>query len=254
MKQQRLDAIERYVNEKRSVTLDKLCEEFGISKNTVRRDIDILIPRGTIKKVYGGVTAVKKDGDIPGLLPYESRHVAYISEKDKICRLAASYVREGDTIYIDTGTTCVNMVKYISDRSCTIITNSLQVCTLAVPYPKLRVLSLPGQLKRETLSFTGNTTTEYLSIYNIQKAFMACTGCSLEHGLTNASSEEYIIKKTVIENSQMHFLLADHSKFGRFSLMTYCHLEDIDKVITDCPLPEEYQSFCIEHGIEVICD
>lgn len=252
MKQQRLDAIEQYVQQKKSVTLDQLCADFHVSKNTVRRDIDALLSRGTLQKVYGGVTAVSPSEDFSRLLPFEDRHIANKEAKEEICRLAASFVQNGDTIYIDTGTTCANIVSYISDKTCTIITNSLHVCSLAVPYPNLQVIALPGQLKRETLSFIGTTTVSYLNIYNIGKAFMACTGCSLEHGLTNASAEEYVIKKAVIEHSQKHFLLADHSKFGKYSLMTYCQMADLHTIVSDQPLQEDYAAYCRENGISVL--
>ena len=81
---------------------------------------------------------------------------------------------------------------------------------------------------------------------------MACTGVTMKSGLTNASAEEYITKKAIAENANSMILLADHSKFGRISLMTYSSMEKLDAIVTDQPLPEEYDSFCQEHGIRVM--
>lgn len=251
MRVQRIDLIEKYILQQKSVTLDTLCKEFKVSKNTIRRDINLLTEKGSIKKVYGGVTAQDQPPAIQKVLPYEERHTKLPDAKDSICRTAAQFVEEHDVIYIDTGTTCLNLIDYISDKMCTIITNSLQVCMKAIPYPNLNIISLPGNLKRETLSFVGNEIVDYLKTYNISKSFMACSGVTIENGLTNAATEEYIVKKAVVENTRHCYLMADHSKFGHFALMTYCTLDQVERIITDQPLSSEYQEYCDNYDIAV---
>ena len=236
MKSQRLDMIEEYVLEHKNASLDTLCEKFNVSKNTIRRDVDILLKRGSIMKVYGGVAALETPQTLP-LLSYEERGGRFPDEKKEICRRAAELVAEDDTIYIDTGTTCLNLVDFIADKHCTILTNSLLIFNKAASYPNLDIISVPGKLNRKTLSFTGPDINDYLQTYNISMAFMACTGVTMKSGLTNANSM---------------ILLADHSKFGRISLMTYSSMEKLDAIVTDQPLPEEYDSFCQEHGIRVM--
>ena len=251
MRTQRLEDLEQYILESKMVTLDELCEKFEISKNTLRRDIQNLVDKGSIEKVYGGVVAVEKDSAPLDLLPYETRHTTMAEEKDRLCARAACHIEDGDFVYIDTGTSCLNIVDYLTDRKCTILTNSLQVCLKAVPYPNLEVISMPGRLKRETLSYVGADIQEYLKNYNIRKAFMACSGVSVENGLTNASVEEYLVKKAVIQRSASVFLLADHTKFGHFAQMTFCPLKDVDRIITDRPLSREYTEFCREYQVSV---
>ncbi len=252
MKEKRLDSLEQYILDNRSVTIDNICETYHISKNTVRRDLDELIGRGNIVKVYGGVKAADKAPLKTPLSSFEERHVANMKEKDYICRLAGNLVSSGDIIYIDTGTTCINMIEYIKNVNCTIITNSLQVATGAVPYSNLNVIMLPGKLNRETLSFVGIEAIENLKVYNIDKAFMASTGVTIENGLTNASSEEYSIKKTVVEGSRLLYLLADYTKFGRTALHTYCSLSAVNSIITEQKPPEKYISYCSEHNISIL--
>ena len=251
MKSQRLDMIEEYVLEHKNASLDTLCEKFNVSKNTIRRDVDILLKRGSIMKVYGGVAALETPQTLP-LLSYEERGGRFPEEKKEICRRAAELVAEDDTIYIDTGTTCLNLVDFIADKHCTILTNSLLIFNKAASYPNLDIISVPGKLNRKTLSFTGPDINDYLQTYNISMAFMACTGVTMKSGLTNASAEEYITKKAIAENPNSMILLADHSKFGRISLMTYSPIEKLDAIVTDQPLPEEYDTFCQEHGIRVM--
>lgn len=252
MRIQRVNLIQDYIQEHQSVSLDNLCEVFHVSKNTVRRDINALVEKGLIKKVYGGVTALTPPPSSQKVLPYEERDIKFSQEKDTLCRLAAQFIADGDIIYIDTGTTCRNIIDYITDKECTIITNSLLVATKAIPYPNLNIISLPGKLKRETLSFVGTDCLDFLKRYNIGKAFLACSGVTMENGLTNSTTEEYIIKKEVIENSRANYLMADHSKFGIVSLMTFAKLNQIKSIITDQELPEAYQEYCAEHNIDLI--
>jgi len=115
----------------------------------------------------------------------------------------------------------------------------------------LNIISLAGTLKRDTLSFVGNEVEFYLKAYNINKAFMCCTGITIENGLTNATYEEYLIKKTVVANSKTRILLADHTKFGTFTLMTYCGLSNIHHIVTDQLPKAEYIEFFREHNIPI---
>ncbi|MCL2863968.1 MAG: DeoR/GlpR family DNA-binding transcription regulator [Lachnospiraceae bacterium] len=250
MRTKRIDQIETYVLENKTVTLDKLCKNFNVSKNTIRRDIDQLITRGKITKVYGGVTAIsKQDSNFRTIIPFAKRNSTLEKEKDAICREAASFIHDGDTIYIDTGTTSQNLVDYIANKHCTIITNSLQVSVKAVPYPNLNVISLTGTLKRDTLSFVGSQIMHELETYNINKAFLCCTGLSLNNGLTNATTDEYEIKKSVIKNSQTRILLADHSKFDKFTLMTFSPISSMQYIVTDREPEEKYMRHLKEHGV-----
>ena len=182
MKSQRLDMIEEYVLEHKNASLDTLCEKFNVSKNTIRRDVDILLKRGSIMKVYGGVAALETPQTLP-LLSYEERGGRFPDEKKEICRRAAELVAEDDTIYIDTGTTCLNLVDFIADKHCTILTNSLLIFNKAASYPNLDIISVPGKLNRKTLSFTGPDINDYLQTYNISMAFMACIYNRAEIGI-----------------------------------------------------------------------
>lgn len=249
MKEKRLDLLEQYILDNHTVTIDNICETQNISKNTARRYIEELVSRGNIAKVYGG--AKTADAKTP-LSSFEERRFEHAKEKDYICRLAAGLVNDGDVIYIDTGTTCVNLVEYIKTVRCTIITNSLPVATKAVPYKNLKLIILPGELNRETLSFAGISAINSLNVYNIDKAFMVSTGVTMENGLTNASTDEYSIKKAASERSHLLYLLSDYSKFGQTALHTYCRLSEVNTIITDQRLPEKYLAYCTAHNINIV--
>ncbi|MGL5434685.1 MAG: DeoR/GlpR family DNA-binding transcription regulator [Lachnospiraceae bacterium] len=250
MRVSRIDELEQYIIEHKSVSMDMLCEVFQISKNTVRRDLEVLIGRGTVAKVYGGVVAVEQTPVIPELVSFSERTYKNARHKQQIAALAASYVREHDIIYIDSGTTTMYMIDHLTHlNAVTVITNSVQVINKAMNHPNINLISLPGTLKRNTASFVGTSCVEYLvEDYNIVRAFMACTGVSPESGVCNASTEEYNIKKAAIKKSQKHYLLADSSKFGKTSLMTYGEIGEFDCILTEKLPDEEFESFCREQG------
>ncbi len=244
--------MEQFILENHSVALEDLCSRFGISVSTARRDLDTLVARGRVEKVYGGVRAIEAAGPGMPLLSYEERDIVNRGEKQYIARKAAALVEEGDIIYIDTGTTTIGIIDYLNDLPCTILTNSLAVASRAVAHEKIDIIMLPGRLNRKTKSFIDPEVNRYLRSLNIDKAFMATTGFSLKTGLTNASESEFLIKKAVVAASNQIWLLADHDKFERRALYTYCNFRDINGLITDRRPAEEYTDYCNSHNIRLI--
>ncbi|MDO4296559.1 MAG: DeoR/GlpR transcriptional regulator, partial [bacterium] len=130
-------------------------------------------------------------------------------------------------------------------------TYSVQVINRAMSYPNIRLISLPGSLKRDTASLVGSSCTDFLKDFNIRRAFMACTGISAEYGVCNASTEEYNIKKTALARSQKHYLLADSSKFGKTSLMTYGEISQFQYLLTDAMPDHPLHFACKEQGCRI---
>ncbi len=249
MRISRIDQLEQYILEHKTASIDALCEEFEISKNTLRRDLEILVARGSVEKVYGGVIACENASSVPNLVAFHERAGRNAQSKQRIAALAASYVRERDIIFIDSGTTTMNIVDHLTHlATVTVITNSIQVINKSMNYPNINVIVLPGSLKRDTASLIGSSCVEYLEDYNIIRAFMACTGVSLQAGVCNASTEEYTIKRTALRKSQKHYLLADSSKFGRTSLMTYGDIGQFDYILTEQTPDDAFSSSCRELG------
>ncbi|MBP2032959.1 DeoR family myo-inositol catabolism operon transcriptional repressor [Clostridium algifaecis] len=236
MKSKRINQIEEYILDNNTVTLDKLTDVFKVSKNTIRRDIQELVERGNIKKVYGGVSTSSNS-----LVPFNERQIKNSYPKNLIAKTASSFVNDGDIIFIDSGTTTVNMADFLKDKNnLTIITNNLIFITNSIKYDNLNIISTGGTLVRKTNSFAGIDSLNLLKNYNINKSFMAATGISLTNGITNSSPLEGEIKKTAVKKSNEVFLLADYSKFDICSLITYCNLSDVDYLITDKTPPNEY--------------
>jgi len=252
MKVSRLNQIKEYVLSKEYVSLDELCQVFDRSKNTIRRDIGELTHSGTIQKVYGGVKAVKQEA--PPLISFQDRNVKNVAQKRKIGAIAARFVQDNDVIFIDSGSTTVNIVEHLTELSgVTVLTNNLHAILRCMEVSSINVIALGGQLSRDTSSFSAKfCALDNLRRFNISKAFMAATGVSTDTGATHTSPEEFEIKKDIMEKSDTCFLLADSSKFDQSALLTYSELTAFKYVITDSTPPKRYNEYFSENGIQLL--
>ncbi|WP_050698553.1 DeoR/GlpR family DNA-binding transcription regulator [Anaeromassilibacillus senegalensis] len=249
MRSQRIQQIEAYINEHKTVTLDQICESFQVSKSTIRRDLDEILADSRYKKIYGGITVQTQKAQAS----FDERNIAQLGEKKRIAALAAEQVRDGDIIFIDSGTTTLHMIETLSKRdNLTILTNHLEIIYRAIPYPNINVIALSGQLNRKTLSFTDAGSVQELKNYNISKAFLSTSGLSIASGVTNSSPMESEIKRMAVQRSRQVFLLADHTKYNTASLVTYCGLEQIHVLVTDARPPVDIIQFLEDHQISIL--
>ncbi len=249
MRNTRLEQMEEYILQMDSVSMEALQEHFDTSMNTVRRDVALLIKKGTVEKVYGGVCARKAEQ----LTPFDVRTIKHQEAKMLIARKAAQFIEDGDTIFLDSGTTTLHMVQNLAKlQNITIITHNLHAIMAAMPYSNLTIISLPGQLHRKTSSFTGLETVRFLKAYNIKTAFMAATGLSLSGGVTNSSPLEYELKITAMERSTKSYLLLDSHKFGETAMMTYAQPSSFAGVITETEPNAEYIHALNDAGAKLI--
>ena len=259
MRIKRIEEVEAYIRQVGSVSIQDLCDEFHVSINTIRRDIDTLVQSGRVKKVYGGVIALgqsEEDASAPQtreLMDFEVRNREYRDEKKEIARRAAEFVNHGDTIFLDSGSTTLQMIPYLAEKkNITVVTYSIPALAELAKYPQIRAVALPGVVLGRTASLVGSSTCQAMQQFNCSKAFMGCTGLSLTRQLTNATFEEFGVKQTALQQSKSHYLLADHEKFGHAALMTYGNISDMDYVITNEEPEQEYLEYFKEHRVELV--
>ncbi len=247
IKSQRINQIKEYVFEHESVSLEELVERFDVSMNTIRRDVKDLVDSGVLRKVYGGVSVNHST-----LVVFDERKDRNLTKKQEIGRLAAQFVEDGDVIFVDSGTTTLELLPYISQKQLTVVTNNFDFIHQAKAYPGLTLFSTGGMFERKTDSFVGFQSIELLKKYNINKAFVASTGISLTNGVTNSSPLETDLKSTVVQKSLNVFLMIDDSKFDKYALTTYCSLSDIDYLVTNMMPNEAYVQYARENRIQIV--
>ncbi len=247
LRNKRINLIRDYVYKNNTVSIDDLVTEFNVSKNTIRRDIQLLVENGELKKVYGGVAA---NHSTYGANPNE---VVKNNEKKEnlIAKSAANFVEDGDIIYIDSEATTMDMFPFLKTKKLTVVTNSLDFILRSLPYDNLNVISIGGMLDRKSRSFTVLKGSLQIG-YNINKAFMAPAGISITNGATHSSPLENELKQSIVERSLEVYVLVDYYKFDKYALMTYSSLDKIDYIITDHSPDEKYINFAKNNGIQLV--
>lgn len=250
MKTKRIESIKDLTYKLGSVTLDELCKTFDVSKNTIRRDINELVKEGVVEKVYGGIKA--KDID---LLPFPQREVTNQAAKVSIGKTASQFIENGDVIFIDSGTTTSQIMSFFpKDIACTILTNSFDVIEHCTLLPHVTLFVIGSLYKHNTRSFINIQNEAAISSFNINKAFMAATGLSINNGLTNSDPLEHTIKRNICEIAEKIYVMIDSSKYDKPTLLTYCNLSKIDYFITNQTPPKKYSDYFNGQNISVIIE
>lgn len=249
MRSNRRKDVAAYIARHRSATIRELCEVFDVSVNTIRADIAFLISTGTVEKVYGGVRSVPQNE----VALFTQRTDVRPAEKKLIAHAAAELIRNGDTLFVDAGTTTMNLLETLPpEKHVAVITGNLHLITQAGSRQNIDLIVLPGTLNRRTNSVADVGTIEFLSRYHFAKAILGTTGLSSDGKLNVTSYLEYEIKRLAVKQSDEKILLCDSRKFGNTGLMSYASLSDIDRLITDSACPDELRALCEESGTELI--
>lgn len=249
MRTDRLNEMEQYVLKHASASLEELAQVFGISLNTVRRDVQTLLQRGLIRKVYGGVAAVNQAEP----LPMSVRAGRNSEEKQIIGKLAGTLIGDHTSVFLDSGSTTPQILPYLAEKqSITVVTHSLAAMYEASRYPNLKVINLGGVFNADTASYVGITTVEALARIRVDTVLIAATGVSLEHGLTNTTYLEADIKRRVTEHAANIVLMADHSKFDHTAVLSFCPFHRLSAVVTDRPPANHYLDYMAEHEIRLL--
>lgn len=247
MNNDRISNMGNYIINQGEVTTEELAEKFDVSIVTVRRDLKKLEEDNIITKIYGGAKA-KSDK----LKPFEQRESLNKNEKAHIIDIARNLIKNGDRIFIDSGTTVENLLNDLNkDIQLTVFTNNLSVIKKAADMDNISLFVVGNYYNHTSNSFTYWGRSPVLRDFNIDKAFMCTSGLTIKDGLTNKNPIEQEIKTMVCSIVDYIYLLVDDSKIGISSLMTYAKLEDIDTLVTNKKPSEEYIEFLDKNEIDL---
>ena len=231
MVHERWNGILARLNENGFVKVSELMRTFGVSIETIRRDMEALEQQGMLKRVYGGAIRVtSKNAEID----YTSREHINAEEKQAIGRRAAELINNGDTVVVDPGTTTIEVAKALrSKKDLTCLTNSIAVSIELVKNNSGPVFLLGGQLRIGHYSTSGSLTVGQLQQFSADKAIIGAGGISIKTGLTDYHVEEAGARKEMIRIADKVIVVADSSKLGFSTFIHVCPLDDIDVLVTD---------------------
>ena len=246
---QRLDHLRDLIRQSGVIRVEELCRQLGVSPATVRRDLDQLEKSGAIRRVHGGAVSVESRLDEP---LFDNKTSIAAKEKHRIAQAALEFVAAGDTIYLDGGSTVLELARLLRERTnITVVTNSLRAASeLAGRGPRLIVIG--GELRRLSQTVVGPLSRHVLEGLHLDKAFMGTIGFSLPEGLTTTDPSEAYTKELVMQQARQVVLLADSTKAGKVSFARAGKLERVHVIITDKDVDKDFAKELIKKGIKLV--
>ncbi len=233
--------------------MPELADALGVSEGTIRNDLNALEAEGRLVRFHGGA-ALREQAEFRNT-SFSSRHQEHSAEKLLIARCAARLVSEGDSILLDASSTVYYLALAIQDcPRLRVLTNGLDAARLLAQNPTNTVILIGGTLNQEGSSVTGLFSEQNIQQLHIQKAFVSCSGFTLEQGMTDSHFNEAQLKRKAIEASTQVIALIDSSKFGKQDLTIFARTEQITQLFTDGELSADWTNRLEDAGVHfTIC-
>lgn len=250
--------LEKEINSRRKAIIEKLEElgyvsvlelsnAFGVSMVTIRTDLTYLEKAGVLLRTHGGAKCMEKSGAVRLL---SNTMAEFEIEKKAIAKAAARFITDRSTIIVDSGSTTVHLLNYVSGREIVIVTNSIPVIEGLKDDQSVEILLIGGNLRRSSMGTIGPLANAFMQSVHVSTYFMGAANYDID-GLSCTNLLEAELKKSMLLSSDRVVFMADSSKFGKKAFASLCSWDQIDVFVTDKIAPD-FQSFLLEKGVEVI--
>ena len=220
------------------VLVSELAAHYGVTEETIRRDLDKLEKEGYATKTYGGAiwgNSTKTD------LSYTIRNKTNVDAKTAIAEIVQSMVEDGDHLMLDDSSTALYIAKHLKDKkNLTIITNSVEIVMELANLEGWTILSTGGRLRPDSLALVGHQVPEMLSKYHVDKAILSCKGIDPAAGITDSAESHALAKQAMIRAARQTILALDSSKFDKVSFVEIAPLQNVQTVVTDTRPSEDW--------------
>lgn len=249
LKAERHHQIQAIVNDQSRATVQELSTLFGVSDATIRRDLEELDSQGLIHRTHGGavraITAPKEP-------PMIQRMGENLLEKARIGKAAVALIRDGETIFLGSGSTVVEVARNLpADINLTVITNSLPVVNEIATHPGIDLIVIGGMLRQSELSMVGHVAELAVREFRADRVFLGMYAVDIACGFTNDYPPEIMTDRAILGIARQVIVLADHSKFGRVSSMLVAPVSAAQIIITDQATPQSTVDQLRDLGIQV---
>jgi DeoR family transcriptional regulator of aga operon len=250
LKAERQQLILEAVKDSRQATVAELSRRFDVSQVTIRRDLRELAAQGALRRAHGGALMAASAPPEPPVVQRLGR-----AEHCKACigRAAASLVKDGDSIFIGSGSTTAHVARHLVDcRNLTVVTNALTIATELASAKGVTVVVTGGMMRSSELSLVGHITEQSLREVRVDKVIMGIRAISLEAGMTNDYLPEVMTDRTIIEMAPELIVVADHTKFGKIASAYVAPVERITTLVTNSDTDPKTLTLLRKLGIQVI--
>jgi DeoR/GlpR family transcriptional regulator of sugar metabolism len=248
IKEERFDRIKSELAKRGSVEGDELAELLGVSRTTIRRDLDSMEELGLLSRTHGGATAAAAGDE----LPFFSKLSAYLPEKRAIGALAASLIPEGSVIGCSGGTTVMQVIKALRGKRLTVVTNAVNVAMELASCGSIEVIVTGGTLSARTYELVGHIADRTLEGFHLDIALLGLDGISLECGLSTYTLADAHTDSLLMSHASAAWAVADHSKVGKVAPALIAPVSSLSRLITDPGLGAPERAAIQAAGVEVL--
>lgn len=234
-KQKRIDQILELLSKNGELTVVEACNKLSASPATIRRDFNLLSEKKAVTKSWGGIIPRSEHTVLDSMTPLSHRKTEFLPEKKVIAQKAASFVKDGDIVMIDGGTTTLEMIPFLAHLRLKIITNSILIAQHIDNLSKkhdLEVFLTGGMLYPGSGLLVSTQASETLEKYHAKWLFLSTGGVS-EKGISNSNILVVETERSMVKQSENVVILADCSKIGKNDLVKLCDFKDLDLLITN---------------------
>ena len=247
---ERRNIIVQKLNAEGRVIVSILSREFGVSEETIRRDIEKLEQEGLATKTYGG--AVSRNNDNKDQ-PYNVRKKSNVDLKQKIASVVASMIKDGDHIMLDASSTSLFVIKQIKQlKNITLITNSLEILFELGDKTGWTILSTGGTLREGAYSLSGSSAERMVRDHHVDLAICSAKGIDMNMGITESNEKDAEMKKAIFNAANRKILAIDYTKFDNKSFIKVCDIKDVDLIVTDRAPGAAWEKRIADNGVDLL--
>lgn len=237
-----------FVRTRRFASLPELTQEVAVSESTVRRDLEHLEQQGTIRRIHGGVLYA---GSSPKLPHFEARQPAEWPKKRAIARRAAELINHGDTVALDGGSTTYEVARLLVGRPLHVVTTSLPVANLFASDSRSDLVLIGGNICPRTGVAQGPYADKMLGMVRVRKAVLSVAGIN-DEGCFNNNLLLVQTEQAMMDAADEVIVVADSTKFGHHSLGHVCPLKEIDQLVVDDGISEQWREKVAAAGVRLL--
>lgn len=238
------------VRQQGSASIEALSQRFGVTLQTVRRDVGLLAQAGLLARFHGGV---RVPGSTTENLGYLQRQRLNHEAKLRIARTVAARVPDGCSLIVNIGTSteAVALELRRQRRGLRVITNNLNVAALLSDKPDFEVIVAGGQVRTRDRGIVGEATVDFIRQFRVDIGLIGISGIELDGTLRDFDLREVSVARAILQSSRQTWLAADHSKFNRPAMVQLATLSEIDVLVTDRDPPDPFPSLMTEAGVDL---
>ena len=254
MKRDRHWQIKQLFLQKKRVSIKELCDTFGISVETARRDLNALEEEGIIRRIYGGAVLLDSSEDLDVMPPWDDRFSQNLKQKRAIARELLQWIPDSSIIALDSGTSTYEIAKLLREKkNLTVLTNDLRIATELSSNTNHTIYCIGGTIKKDDIITTGFLATDFLEYFShIDLTILSADGFDVTVGLSDHNVEMGTLKAAMIKKSNKVLAGIDSSKFSTNAFYKVCGIDKLTVVVTDDRVPQESIDILEEAGVQTI--